>query len=764
MERLFFGNIKGVNELTQPELLDSSEVPYFIDGVLNRNSSGNNAKKRRAWRRDTSFNVAGATITGLKQLLDGAGTEYWVGYVNTALQKYSSGWSNVKTGLTASLNFKHVRYNDYNIITNGVDELFIIGGTAFATVSNLEIDRPTVTNIATQHINSAAGSLDASSQYRYILVYATDDLDFSPPSIPITHYESATRNSTNATEKALYLYNLPVSSDGRVTKKYLYRTEGNGEIYYLRKILDNTDTDFEDDTADSELDFANTITYINVPLFGKHIAVHKDRLFVANLKYEDLNVYDPVHSKKKGSITTKTNSVGVSVTYEDGEVFTAGTPSAGSGTGSLDPNSTYKYRLEFVDNFDRRTGYQEITFATDATSYDYYTLTHIPEACVGASTRFNPECYKKRLWRTEGDGETFYLLATLRDDNTDPYAGSTGLIVSYQDSTTDAQLVLNTAWTAVGTTQQITNQTSIAFSEIGTPTVIPLENYREVFADEGGEITGIFDDQNGLLIFKDRAIFKLYTDGSPVNWRLVKLIDGVGCSEPNSIAQVNNSYIFKDKNRIYQFDSGGTLREISTKFRASIEAITSVKEAVMTNEWYLLLCTIATGTRVYVYDRMLDTWYKWTKAGGDCITQYRYGSSLSAETSFYSNYGAYVVNYDYSSEVDNEIGSNVDVAMAVYSKHFRFPDAITKARFRKIFANFNGTTSKSYQFLLVDPETLNTHTLSGTATAGWQTLRSDVTGDLKKSRKVQFKIGGAGISEFNSAIAEYRPIKEGYGL
>lgn len=764
MEHLIFGNIKGVNEFHSPELMDPQEVPYFIDGILNRNSSGLNPKKRGAWRRNVNFNAAGATITGLKQLLDEIGNPYWLGYIGTVLQYYNAGWNNLKTGLTTSLNFKYVRYNDYNIITNGIDNLFILGGTLFANVRTLEITRPVVTNIATQHVQGAAGSLDASSQYKYILVYASDTNDFSPPSIPFTHYEAGTRNSTNATERALYLYNLPVSSDGRVTKRYLFRTEGNGEIYYLRKILDNVVTDFEDFSADADLDFSESITYINVPLFGKHIAVHNDRLFLADLKYNDLNVYEPVHTKAKGSTTTPTRTDGTTApTYEDGEVPYV-FPAASSGSGNLSPNSTYTWRIDFVDIFGRRSAsYIEVSYTLDTTAYNYYTVAHIPEANVGASTKPNPECYIKRIWRTEGDGSTFYLVDTLRDDNTDPYAGSTGLQRSYQDNMPDATLVTKEQWTDIGTTQQVTNPVALAFSEVGSPTVIPLENYREVFADEGGEITGIFDDVNGLLIFKDRAIFKLYTDGSPVNWRLVKLVNGVGCSDSNSIAQVDNTFIFKDKNRIYEFNSGGQLQEISQKFRISIERILTVKESVMNNEWYWMLCTVVAGTITLVYNREMKTWFTFTKAGGNCIVYNKYGADFSSDTDIYTNYGAYVVNYYTSSTIDDESGSNVDIEMIIYSKHFRFADGITKARVRKLFANFYGDSTKATSFQLYDPEDGTTHTATPTASAGWQTLRSDITGNLKKVRKIQFRIRGVGVNEFNVARLDYRLIGEGYG-
>lgn len=763
MEKLFFGNIKGVNELTQPELLDPQEVPYFLNGVLNKNSSGTNAVKRGSWTRDTGFTVAGDTITGFKQLLDEIGNPYWVGYVNTALQMYNAGWSNLKTGLTASKNFKFARYNDYNIVSNGVDNLFILGGTAFANVRTLEITRPTVTGISTQHIQGANGALDATAQYRYILVYASDDGDYSPPSIPFVHYEAGSRNSTNATEKALYLYNLPVSSDGRVTKRYLFRTEGNGEVYYLRKILDNEVTDFEDWGADDDLDFSESITYINVPLFAKHIVVHRDRLFLANLKYSDLNVYDPVHSKNKGSNTViPSDGIRPSVTYEDGEVFTVGTPSISSATGSLTPNSGYSYRIEFIDTFDRRTGYIEKSFSTDTTSYDYYTLTHIPESSVGASNKYNPECYKKRIWRTEGDGSTYYLLKELLEDSSDLLGTGTGLRRSWQDKITDAVLITNEAWTDVGSTQQVTNNLALAFSEIGKPTAFPLENYREVFADEGGEITGIFDDVNGILIFKDRAIFKLYTSGAPINWRLDKLVDGIGCTEPNSIAQIDNIYIFKQNNRIYQFTSGGGLKEIGLKFRTSIESILTVQESILTNDWYLTQCTTAAGSYVYVYDRLFDTWYKFTRAGGNCLTVYKYGTSLSAETSFYTNYGAYVVKYAYSSETDNESGANIDIAMGIKSKTFRFADGISKARLRKLFINFSGYNTRQAAIGIVDAETLTTDIFSYTATSGWQTKRADISGE-RKSRKVYFQLGGAGITEFNSARLEYRQIGEGFG-
>ena len=763
MDHLVFGNIKGVNELTDPELLSADEVPYFKDGILTKSGSAYNAYKRGAWIRNTSFTTAGATITGLKQLLDGIGNPYWIGYVDTKLQLYNSGWSDLKTGLTTGQNFKFARYNDYNIITNGVDNLFIIGGTAFANIRSLEITRPVVTGISTQHINGAGGSLDASSQYRYILVYASDDFDFSPPSIPFTHYEAATRNSTNATEKALYLYALPVSTDGRVTKKYLFRTEGNGETYYLRKILDNDVTDFEDDAADTDLDFSQSITYLNIPIFAKHIAIHRDRLFLANLKYNDLNVYDPVHSKVKGSTTTKTYWDGTSVQYEDGEVFSVGNHSVGSTTGSLNANSDYSYRVEFIDTYGRRTGYIEIQYTTDATSYDYYTLVHIPEAIIGSANKFNPECYKKRIWRTDGDGTVFYLLAELVDDSSDPSGTGIGVQRSYQDSTTDATLVTNEAWVDVGITQQITNGIALAFSDIGAPTIIALENFREIFADEGGEVTGIFDDANGLLIFKDRSIFKLYTDGSPVNWRLVKLVNGVGCSDPKSIATIDNTYIFKDKNRIYEFTSGGGLREISEKFRTSIESITSVKESIINNEWYWTLCTTLTATVVFVYHRQLDTWYTFTKAGGNCLAQNKYGADAASESDVYSNYTSYVVRYTTGTAIDNETGLNAEINMTIYSKHFRFADAISKARLRKMFSNFYGAAGKTAYFQIVNPDGVETYSYAPTIATGWQTLRSDIVGTFPKVRKIQFRINGTGIVEFNIIRLDYRAVGEGYG-
>jgi hypothetical protein len=762
MDKVIFSGIKGVNELVSPELLEANEVPYFINGVLKKSGSGLNAKKRGVWRRNTSYTAAGASITGLKQLLDGIGNPYWCAYAGTKLQAYNSGWVDVKTGLTTGLNFKFVRYNDYNIITNGVDSLFTIGGTAFANVRSLEITRPDVSNICTQHIQGSFGLLDASSQYRYILVYASDELDYSPPSIPFTHYESNLRNSTNATEKALYLYGLPVSTDARVTKRYLFRTEGNGETYYLRKILDNVATDFEDSAADTDLDYSMSITYINVPLFSEHIAVHRDRLFLANLKYNDLNVYEPVHEKSKGSTTTKTYYDSTSSIYEDGEVFSVGNHSVGSATGSLEPNTIYKYRIEFLDVYGRRTGYREITYTTEVTSYDYYTLVHIPEAIIGSSDKPNPECYKKRLWRTDQGGIDFYLLDEIVDDSSDPTGTGIGIVHSYQDSTTDAALVTHEAWTAIGTSQQITNEVALAFSEVGTPTAIPLENFREIFADEGGEITGIFDDVNGLLIFKDRAIFKIYTDGTPTNWRLVKLVDGIGCSDSNSITRVDNTYIFKDKNRIYEF-TGGQLKEISQKFRTSIGRILTVKEAIVNNEWYWILCTISGYTVVYVYDRMLETWYTFTKAGGECLTFNKYGPDYSADSDVYTNYGAYIVNYYTSSTVETETGVNADVEMKVYSKYFRFPDSITMARLRKLFINFYGTTGKATSFQIYNPEEDSAHTYTTTAVAGWQTGRSDVAYTFPKSRIMQFKISGVGVDEFGTARVDYRIIREGYG-
>jgi hypothetical protein len=764
MEKLILKGFEGVNELVSPELLKPTETPYFIDAVLTKSGSGYNPRKRGAWRRNGSFTQAGSTITGLKQLLDEVNNPYWVAYVGTKLQVYNSGWSDLKTGLTSGLNFKFVRYNDYNIVTNGVDNLFILGGTLFNNIKTLEIAKPDIVSsgLVTQHVQGSYGQLSASSQYKYILVYASDDGDFSPPSIPFTHYIDGTRNSTNSTSKALYLGNLPISSDGRVTKKYLFRTEGNGKIYYLRKILENNITYFEDYASDGDLDFSQSITYINVPLFGKHIAVHRDRLFIANIKYEDLNVYEPVYTKNKGSTTTLTTWQGYSRTYEDGQVPSV-TPAASSGSGQLQGNSHYKWRVDFIDIYGRRSKYYiQYEYNTGTTVYNYYTLTHIPECNVGASNTFNPECYKKRIWRTPADSNTFYLLTVLYDDSSDISGTGTGLRTSYQDNTPDSTLITRQIWTDYGSGQVKTNPSAFAFSEIGKPTVIPLENYREVFADEGGEITGIFDDVNGLLIFKSNAIFKLYTEGSPVNWRLVKLIDGKGCTDPNSLVQINNTYFFKDKNRVYEFNSGGDIKEISEKFRTSIERIVTVNDAVVTNEWYWMLCQLASSTVVYAYDRLLGTWYTFTKTSGQCLAIDKFTPTLTTDVTFYSNYGGYVVNYSFSSEVDNETGSNAEISPVIYSKYFTFPDAIMKARLRQLFIEFTGTAGKSVTVQLYDVDTGLIYSFSPTVSNGWQIHRNDIS-TVMKPRILQIRVSGSGINELGTVRLDYRPIKEGYG-
>ena len=81
-----------------------------------------------------------------------------------------------------------------------------------------------------------------------------------------------------------------------------------------------------------------------------------------------------------------------------------------------------------------------------------------------------------------------------------------------------------------------TERTGVAFSDIAKPPSFILEDVRDIYPDDGDQITGIFDDVNGVLIFKEHSICKIYTEGSSNNWRLVKLVPNIG-AEANTIAK-----------------------------------------------------------------------------------------------------------------------------------------------------------------------------------------------------------------------------------
>ncbi len=121
----------------------------------------------------------------------------------------------------------------------------------------IRVSEPTACTAA---LAGVAGNID-NGDHKYQIAYGTADGHTG-----ITNWSNTVTVVDKTVDGQIDLTNIPVSTDGRVTKRLLFRTKaGSGYPYYLATINDNTTTTYTDNTADGSLGFRAT-SYDNTTL------------------------------------------------------------------------------------------------------------------------------------------------------------------------------------------------------------------------------------------------------------------------------------------------------------------------------------------------------------------------------------------------------------------------------------------------------------------------------------------------------------------
>jgi hypothetical protein len=89
--------------------------------------------------------------------------------------------------------------------------------------------------------------------------------------------------------------------DTRVTHKLLFRTEGwdkanatSARTFYLAGTIEGEATRWEDNLADDDLDFSQTITYFRIPNEAEHIIESNNRVWFGNMTVRTRGYFDPI--------------------------------------------------------------------------------------------------------------------------------------------------------------------------------------------------------------------------------------------------------------------------------------------------------------------------------------------------------------------------------------------------------------------------------------------------------------------------------------
>ena len=546
------------------------------------------------------------------------------------------------------------------------------------TAHNFIITAPDLTGISLTL--STGSNLDASSYYSYKMTYVTANGEESA--------FSKSRDILTTTSTTIVLSSLPVSSDTRVTGRKLYRTEGGGSVYYLVASLNNTITTYTDSLADSGLDTSEPIKYLVEVEKATTMCVHKDRLVFGNITAS--NSIDVLPFRLVLSTTT------------------------GSLTG------TFRYGMSFTMTNGRETGI--ITTADIALSSQGTSVFYVPSRTQDTSAVAQVNIYRSV------DNVNYYLVSSSSTKSR---------------TFTDNTATLTQAFPAVSSDsyEEWINQSRIYYSDISKPQQVPQFNYIDIYSDDDEAITGLVDQEDGILVFKEKSICKVYTSGSPYNWRVVRLVENIGCSDINTIQRAKNAIYFKFNDDVYRYPD---MKLVSLEFKDTLDGKTIVDTAYISKyNWYVMVST----AELYIYDERVGSWLRFY-GGAD------FYSALEDSNQNFLIGGEILLRYeaDESLDYNDYDNTNTDsIACLLRSKHFLTSSPTQLFRLRKLFSSFkvgaNGTVTQR----LINPED-STYRLNVSSTAGWKSFKGIIdsfSGSMKTTHKLRYEIYGD-VEEFSS--------------
>ena len=744
---LILEKFRRLNQSVSTELLSEDELTQLDDAVLDDETG--HPKKRGGFAKFNTNQVdSTSTVTSLHEVISSDGTNYLLAGINSKLRKSTDGtgaWSDVTSN--GAPPYRMESYDGQFIFTDGSTTPFIVTGASLGTTVNLEITAMDVSSVNTGH--AVGGSLETNSQYKWVFCYVTEKGELSPPSQPISHRISlGTVSSTDATIRQVGFENIPASTDTRVVAIRIFRTLKNTELFYYHSQIDNVDVDWLDNKPDSYLG-SEGFDFLNAPSASKYLCLHKERIWHGYITRNVKNFIRPSLSVTTGvGFNATTGGYTTAMTGGYGWSLAAGT------TGTLGAG-TYQYRVVFVDS----EGFESDPYDSPALAIS--GVDGVEDAIDFREIPFlmdNPEIVRADVYRTSNGGTNWYKVFDYDPNYAYTFAARDGY--SDQGYTNGTEYATNVV--------SDTTKTGIAFSEIGQPSNYPLENLRNVFPDDGDEIKGIFDDTDGVLVFKKNSICKIYTSGSPDNWRVVKRLDKIGCSEDNSIAKYGSEYYFVHYNKIYKYSPSG-YEDIGETIKDVLATPTIYfRSSTVSKRWYILaISTSATptlGQYWLVYDMMLKTWYRFNLAYASYTLGVKQHGGNTGKIIF-SN-ADYILYYGTGS-VDTNTGSNVDIVPIITTKTFKLPDAISLVRLRKLKFNYKKLDDKNVVITVVNPDTAVTNTFTDSTNSGnaslWKTYEDGTkdTDSLKVTPKLYIKVTGAGLTEWGSLRQEFKPINRG---
>jgi hypothetical protein len=186
-----------------------------------------------------------------------------------------------------------------------------------------------------------------------------------------------------------------------------------------------------------------------------------------------------------------------------------------------------------------------------------------------------------------------------------------------------------------GVSGGIVLNTTISYSEIGTPGTVPDINFFRVGLGDGEPIVALqVMSGDRLLIFKENSIWTLYaSDNDPATWTLKKTVSEKGTVFKESVKYFDNQVYFVSLDGVYRTD-GTNLQLLSspiehyftTRQAEEVEGDNLTPNKMygcIYNNQYIIMATNTVNSvflgrfypRILVYNFEFNIWYFWRFAG-----------------------------------------------------------------------------------------------------------------------------------------------------
>ena len=521
-----------LHETISPDLLPETSLTQLVNGRLNAPGKAGKIVMRPA----LAPVLAASAPVHIGSFLSVTGKDGYRYYIIAGEGKLFV--MNVKTGesrllgtidsFSPRLAAHPVGVGTFLLLVDGVP--YWLGGEDCSQLLPFSLPVPDLSGVVSSYAPSG-GNL-SSGHYTYAFTFADATGAEGPPSRFFTHY-MGNDLASSAAGGVIRIANLPQTDDARIVSLRIYRSnaltvQSRWFQLSLHSVLPVGSTILDDRLPDADLDSSVLLSIAKPPLLASSAVTHRGRLFLGNITISgDLPFAPELASSDPAPMPG----------FTSGNIFSAWRDTSGGG---LLAGARYQWLCTFVDAAGRES----------APVFTPPFTTNGPDEFRSVDLKLLPFCGAgglaapvtgRRLYRTKGDGNTFYLVADI---------GLTGN--SYTDILQDSELVIPYNPDA----PKDSYPCGIMFSTGGSPLSFPAENLIQPYPEAGAQINGLSADDTGMFVLRNSNILRMETNGAPVTWRASVLLPSVGLAKPEVFLQTGSGIILSQDDQILNINSG----------------------------------------------------------------------------------------------------------------------------------------------------------------------------------------------------------------